>query len=146
MEIEIKTPLEKFRKFIIYNTCLSFIPKGYLYDVNVFPERSSERGEIYVEAASKIELARIRDIRFVKVMDVLGIIYKSKSGNTNLKWRQLKGNLGKLSGSVSPNSVVNLIESKVLTREYIERMMRERSVEEEGAETVEDVSSDEPQS
>lgn len=126
MEIDVKTALERFRMFIIYNTCLSLIPKGYLKDHTVFPERDADKGEIYVEAASKIELARIRDIRFVKAADVLGIIYRSKTGNTQLKWRQIRGNIGRLTGVASPNSIVNLLEAKVLTKEYIEEFLKQR--------------------
>lgn len=124
MEIDIKTTLERFRRFIIYNTCLSFIPKGYLKDPTIFPERSSDKGEIYVEAASKVELARIRDLTFVKAADILGVIYRSKTGNTHLKWRQIKGSIGRLTGVASPNSIVNLIEARVITREYVEEVLR----------------------
>ncbi len=124
MEIDIKTTLERFRRFIIYNTCLSFIPKGYLKDPSIFPERSTDKGEIYVEAASKVELAKIRDLTFVKAADILGIIYRSKTGNTYLKWRQIKGSIGRLTGVASPNSIVNLIEAKVITREYVEEALK----------------------
>lgn len=126
MEIEVKTALERFRMFIIYNTCLSLIPKGYLKDPTIFPERDPDKGEIYVEAASKIELAKIRDIRFVKAADILGVIYRSKTGNTYLKWRQIRGNIGRLTGVASPNSIVNLLEARVLTREYLEEYLRQR--------------------
>jgi hypothetical protein len=129
MEVDVKTAMEKFRLFVIYNTCLSHIPKGYLKDPTIFPERDADKGEIYVEAASKIELAKIRDIRFVKVADVLGIIYRSKTGNTYLKWRQIRGNIGRLTGVASPNSIVNLLEAKILTREYIEELVRQKSSE-----------------
>lgn len=129
MEIDIKTTLERFRRFIIYNTCLSFIPKGYLKDPTIFPERSSEKGEIYVEAASKVELAKIRDLTFVKAADILGVIYRSKTGNTYLKWRQIKGSLGRLTGVASPNSIVNLIEARVITREYVEEVLKELSTQ-----------------
>lgn len=127
MEIDVKTAIERFRMFVIYNTCLSLIPKGYLKDATVFPERDPDKGEIYIEAASKVELAKIRDIRFVKVADVLGIIYRSKTGNTNLKWRQIKGNIGRLTGVASPNSIVNLLEAKVITKEYLEEYLKQRA-------------------
>ncbi|MCS7094215.1 MAG: hypothetical protein NZ988_00160 [Thaumarchaeota archaeon] len=139
--IDVKTTLERFRRFMIYNTCLSFIPKGYLKDPTVFPERNSERGQIYLEAAAKIELAKIKDITFVKAVDVLGIIYASKSGNTQLRWRQISGSLGRLMGQASLNSVVNLIESKVLTKEYVEGLvshMQELRSEREGENSTED--------
>jgi hypothetical protein len=123
VQIDVRTPLERFRRFMIYNTCLSFIPKGYLRDPTIFPERSAEKGQIYLEAAAKIELAQIRDITFVKAIDVLGVIYNSKSGNTRLRWRQISGTLGRLTGIASLNSIVNLLESKVITREYVESLI-----------------------
>jgi len=125
VEIEIKTTLEKFRRFLILNTCYSFIPKGYLKDPSIFPERDSSPGRIYVEALSKLDLGVIRDIRFVKAYEVLGIIYCSKSGNTNLIWRQVKGALGKVSGKASPNSIVNLIEAGALPRSYVKQFLKE---------------------
>jgi len=129
MDIDVKTALERFRMFIIYNTCLSIIPRGYLKDPTIFPERDPDNGEIYVEAASKIELARIREIKFVKVADVLGVIYRSKRGNTYLKWRQIRGNMGRLTGAASPNSIVNLLEAGVLTRGHIEEFLKRKADE-----------------
>ncbi|MEM2990486.1 MAG: hypothetical protein QXQ02_04810 [Halobacteria archaeon] len=129
MEIDIRTTLERFRRFIIYNTCLSFIPKGYLKDPTIFPERSSEKGEIYVEAASKVELAKIRDLTFIKAADILGVIYRSKTGNTYLKWRQIKGSIARLTGVASPNSILHLIEARVITREYVEEVLKELSTQ-----------------
>ncbi len=64
---------------------MSFIPDGYFRDPEVFPEKEGETGSIYIEAADKVSLKRIRDITFVNARDILGIIYVSKSGNTKLK-------------------------------------------------------------
>ena len=125
VEIEIKTTLEKFRRFIILNTCYSFIPRGYLKDPSIFPERDTNPGRIYVEALSKLNLGEIREIRFVKAYEVLGVIYNSKSGNTSLIWRQVKGTLGKVSGIASPNSIVNLIEAGALPRSYVKQFLEE---------------------
>jgi len=129
VNIELKTTLERFRQFIILNTCRSFIPPGYLKDPSIFPERDPSQGLIYVEAVSKIDLEKIRDIRFVKVAEVLGVIYKSKSGNTDLKWRQIKGVVGKVVGEASPNSIVNLIESGVLPKSSIKKMIEQFTLE-----------------
>lgn len=129
VKIELKTTLERFRQFIILNTCKSFIPPGYLKDPSIFPERDPSQGLIYVEAVSKIDLGKIRDIRFVKVAEVLGVIYRSKSGNTDLKWRQIKGIVGKVVGEASPNSIVNLIESGVLPRNSIKKMLEQFALE-----------------
>ncbi len=131
MRIEVKTTLERFRQFIILNTCRSFIPPGYLKDPSIFPEREAEEGRIYVEAASKLDLGQIRNVRFVKVAEVLGVIYKSKSGNTDLIWRQVRGNIGKVSGEASPNSIVNLIEAGVIPKSMIRKMIQEFSSGEE---------------
>lgn len=127
VRIEVKTTLERFRQFVILNTCRSFIPPGYLKDPSIFPERDAEEGRIYVEAASKLDLGQIRNVRFVKVAEVLGVIYRSKSGNTELIWRQVRGNIGKVSGEASPNSIVNLIEVGVLQKSMVKKMIEELS-------------------
>ena len=84
--VTIDTPasLENFRKFIIASTCSSFAPQSYIEDSEVFAEREQNLGSIYVEAADKVTLKKIRDITFVNARDVLGIIYNSKTGNTSL--------------------------------------------------------------
>jgi len=125
VRIEVRTTLERFRRFIILNTCFSFIPKGYLKDPSIFPERDASEGRIYVEAVSKLDLETIRNIKFIKALEVLGVIYRSKSGNTQLIWRQIKGNIGKVTGEASPNSIVNLIEAGVLSRSMIRKMLDE---------------------
>ena len=94
--VAIDTPasLESFRRFIIGSTCRSYAPRSYLEDPEVFAEREDSLGSIYVEAADKVTLKKVRDITFVNARDVLGIIYNSKSGNTALKWRQIRKNNG----------------------------------------------------
>lgn len=129
VKIESVTMLENFREFLILSCCKSFMPPGYFKDQYIFPERDSSLGTIYIEAASKIELSKIRDITFTRVYDVLGVIYVSRSGNTNLKWRQSRGRMGKVSGEASSNSLVNLIDSRVLTRSYIEDRIRREKVQ-----------------
>ena len=62
-----------------------FIPEIYLRDYEVFPEREEGPGAIYIEAADKVTLKRIREMTFVNVKEILGIIYSSKSGNTQAK-------------------------------------------------------------
>ncbi|MEM4281305.1 MAG: hypothetical protein QW470_02740 [Candidatus Caldarchaeum sp.] len=130
--IDEKTHLEKFRQFVILNTCASYIPQAYLHDTSVFPERDSSQGTIYVEAVSKIPLKEMRDVRFVKAADVLGVIYRSKSGNTNLKWRQIKGVFGRVTGEASLNSLVNLLEAGVLRKDFIKKKLEEISLKEQG--------------
>jgi hypothetical protein len=129
--VAIDTPasLESFRRFIISSTCKSYAPRSYLEDSEVFAEREDSLGSIYVEAADKVTLKKIRDITFVNARDVLGIIYNSKSGNTSLKWRQLRRNNGKATGEASANSLTNLAESGVLTLDWVENYLKKKSEE-----------------
>jgi hypothetical protein len=122
--IETTSILESFRRFLINSTCLSFIPESYFRDQEVFPEKEGDYGSIYIEAADKVTLKNFRSITFINAKDVLGIIYLSKSGNTNLKWRQTRGSYGKVTGEASANSLVNLLESRVITREYAEELSK----------------------
>ena len=136
--VEINTPasLESFRRFVISSTCMSYAPRAYLEDSEVFAEREDSLGAIYVEAADKVTLKKIRDITFVNGKDVLGIIYNSKSGNTSLKWRQIKRNNGKVTGEASANSLTNLSESGVLTLEWVENYLKKKSEETKTEETT----------
>jgi len=87
-------------------------------DETVYPERSSDKGTMYVEAEDKETIQQIREIRFTRVSNVLGVIYNSKSGRTQLKWRHLKGRMGRLSGEASTNTLVNLFASRALSESY----------------------------
>lgn len=117
--IEAPCSLESFRRFIIISTCRSFIPESYMHDFEIFPEREEGPGAIYIEAADKVTLKKIREMTFVNAKEVLGIIYSSKTGNTNLKWRQTRRKNGKVTGEASPNALVNLVESEVITQEWV---------------------------
>ena len=118
VNVDTTSALESFRRFLINSTCASYIPESYLYDPEVFPEKDGETGSIYIEAADKVTLKKERYITFINVRDVLGIIYKSKSGSTNLKWRQIRGRGGRVTGEASTNSLVNLITAKVIDQDY----------------------------
>ena len=122
VHIETSASLESFRRFLINSTCYTFMPDSYLDDNEVFPEKDGETGSIYVEAADLVTLKKIRDISFVNARDVLGIIYTSRSGNTKLKWRQIRGRVGKVTGESSANSLVNLITAGVVTEEYAQKL------------------------
>ncbi len=124
VKIETTASLESFRKFIIISTCRSFIPESYLRDYEVFPEREDGPGAIYIEAADKVTLKKIREMTFVNAKEILGIIYSSKSGNTQLKWRQTRRRIGKVQGFASPNALVNLVESSVLTQEWVDNYLK----------------------
>ncbi len=127
--IDATCSLESFRKFIILSTCNSFIPESYFEDYEVFPERETSPGLIYVEAADKVTLKKIRDMSFVNAKEVLGIIYSSKSGNTNLKWRQVRRATGKVVGEASTNTLVNLTEAGVLTQDWVQGYLRKKAME-----------------
>ena len=130
VKIDASCSLESFRRFIVASTCSSFIPNSYHEDFEVFPERNEESGSIYVEAADKVTLKKIREITFVNARDVLGIIYNSKSGNTSLKWRQIRKQNGKVTGEASSNSLVNLAEGGVITMDWVENYLRKKNEEE----------------
>lgn len=121
--IDTTCSLENFRRFLIQSTCASFMPDGYFHDPEVFPEKEGETGSIYIEAADKVSLKKIRDITFVNAHDILGIIYVSKSGNTRLKWRESRGDQGKLTGEASTNSLVNLFSARVLSKDYTDQLL-----------------------
>lgn len=135
--IDAMCSLESFRKFIILSTCNSFIPESYLEDYEVFPERETSPGLIYLEAADKVTLKKIRDMTFVNAKEVLGIIYSSKSGNTNLKWRQVRRNTGKVTGEASTNTLVNLTEAGVITQEWVQSYLKRKSEEKQQVKTNE---------
>jgi len=136
--VTISTPatLESFRRFVISSTCKSYAPRSYLEDSEVFAEREDNVGAIYVEAADKVTLKKIRDITFMNARDVLGIIYNSKSGNTSLKWRQIRRMEGKVTGEASPNSLTNLAESGVLTSDWVENYLKKKAEESKTTETI----------
>jgi hypothetical protein len=94
------------------------MPRELDEDETVYPERSSDKGTMYVEAEDKETIQQIREIRFTRVSNVLGVIYNSKSGRTQLKWRHLKGRMGRLSGEASTNTLVNLFASRALPESY----------------------------
>ena len=129
VEIDAPSSLESFRRFIITSTCSSFAPRSYLEDPEVFAEREEDLGSIYVEAVDKVTLKKIREITFVNAKDVLGVIYSSKSGNTSLKWRQTRKNMGKVTGEASSNSLVNLAEGGVITLEWVENYVKKKQEE-----------------
>ena len=128
VEIDVTCHLEAFRRFLINSTCRSFIPESYLRDSEVFPEKEDDPGSIYIEAADKVTLKKIRDISFINVRDILGIIYTSKSGNSKLKWRQMRGPVGRLTGEASTNSLVNLSMARIITPQDVEEIMKRHGI------------------
>ena len=141
VNVDTTSALEGFRRFLINSTCASYIPESYLYYPEVFPEKDGETGSIYIEAADKVTLKKERDITFINVRDVLGIIYKSKSGSTNLKWRQIRGRGGKVTGEASTNSLVNLITAKVIDQDYAVELSNIENVDNDSNNEVEEIES-----
>jgi len=141
VNVDTTSALEGFRRFLINSTCASYIPESYLYDPEVFPEKDGETGSIYIEAADKVTLKKERDITFINVRDVLGIIYKSKSGSTNLKWRQIRGRGGRVTGEASTNSLVNLITAKVIDQDYAVELANIENVDNDSNNEVEEIES-----
>ena len=131
VQLDLTCNLEGFRRFLISSTCRSFIPESYLRDPEVFPEKQGDQGSIYVEAVDKVDLKKIRDIMFINARDVLGIIYTSKSGNTKLKWRELRGRTGRLSGEASTNSLVNLSMARIISPEDVESILANQGAEQQ---------------
>jgi hypothetical protein len=138
VHIETTASLESFRKFVIISTCKSFIPESYLRDYEVFPEREEGPGAIYIEAADKVTLKKIREMTFVNAREILGIIYSSKSGNTQLKWRQTRRKSGKVQGDASANALVNLVESGVLTQEWVNNYLKSVQPKEDNTSSLTD--------
>ena len=119
--IDLTCPLENFRKFLILSCCYSFVPKEYLEDKKVFPERVCGKGLVYAEAEDKVTLKKIRDVDFVRVENVVGVVYNSKSGSTKLKWEHKRGDIGRLVGEASVNAVVKLVEAGIITEEMFKK-------------------------
>lgn len=137
VNIDAVCDLDRFRRFMIMSTCQSYIPPDLDEDETIYPERSSDHGTMYVEAEDKETIQQMREIRFTRASNVLGIIYNSKSGRTQLKWRHLKGRIGRLSGEASPNTLVNLFTSQALLESYA-IAGREEEPEPEPAEQAEE--------
>lgn len=110
MEIEVYCTLEEVKNFLIESTGKRKFPARYREDPTIMFERRNEIGKVYIESEVKEDIEEIEDIVVIKVKNVLGIEYRSKSGRTNLKWRQLYKNFGKLYGKASGNTLVNLYE------------------------------------
>ena len=134
VQLDLTCNLEGFRRFLVNSTCRSFMPESYLRDPEVFPEKEGDQGSIYIEAVDKVDLKKIRDVTFINARDILGIIYTSKSGNTKLKWRQLRGRIGRVTGDASGNSLGNLVMARVISPDDVEAIMSTQTQEGEGAE------------
>lgn len=61
VKIDSVCDLDRFRRFMIMSTCQSYIPLDMDEDETIYPERSSEKGTMYVEAEDKETLQQILD-------------------------------------------------------------------------------------
>jgi hypothetical protein len=61
-------------------------------------------------------------ITFARVSEVLGIIYTSKSGRTQLRWRSVRDDMGRLTGDATTHSLVNLFTTQILDESYVEEV------------------------
>jgi hypothetical protein len=136
VQLDLTCNLEGFRRFLVNSTCRSFMPESYLRDPEVFPEKEGDQGSIYIEAVDKVDLKKIGDITFINARDILGIIYTSKSGNTKLKWRQLRGRIGRVTGDASGNSLGNLVMARVISPDDVEAIMATQQPEGEEAQAM----------
>ncbi len=131
VQLDLTCNLEGFRRFLINSTCRSFIPESYFRDPEVFPEKEGDQGSIYIEAVDKVDLKKLGDITFINARDILGIIYTSKSGNTKLKWRELRGRIGRITGEASGNSLGNLVMARIISPDDVEAIMASQQPGEE---------------
>ena len=113
MKIEVYCTLEEMKRFLIESTCKDRLPEKYIEDKNILFERRQDIGRIYIEAEYKKDIDEIDELAIVEVKNVLGIKYRSRSGRTDLTWRQIYGELGKLYGKASGNTIVNLLEAGI---------------------------------
>jgi len=97
----------------------------------MFPERDTGPGDIYIEAVDKLMVKKLKEITFVNAKEILGMIYSWKTGNTILKWRQLKNKNGKVIGEASHNALANVVESGVLTKQWFEHYLMSQKQDEE---------------
>jgi len=136
VQLDLTCNLEGFRRFLINSTCRSFMPESYFRDPEVFPEKEGDQGSIYIEAVDKVDLKKMKDVTFINARDILGIIYTSKSGNTKLKWRQLRGRIGRVTGEASGNSLGNLVMARVISPDDVEEILASQQPQERGESQV----------
>lgn len=109
--IETISPLENFRKFIIFSTYRSIISITYENNPYTFPERQTEHGDIYIEAIEKFSAKKLK-IAFVKARETPTLIYVSKTVGPISKWRQIRKNSVKDKDDAFNNALINLLVSK----------------------------------
>jgi hypothetical protein len=96
----------------------------------MFPERDTGPGDIYIKAVDKLMVKKLREKTFINSKEIFGIIYSSKTGNTILKWRQLKNKNGKVIDQASPSALSNLVGLRVLTKHWFEHDLKSQKQDE----------------
>lgn len=124
VSIDQSCTLQDIRRFLILSCCYSFIPKEYLEDQTVFPERVDGQGLVYTEAEDKVTLAKVGEIQFVKAENVISVTYTSKSGGTRLRWDRTEGKKGRLKGAVTTNSIIKLIDAGIITPQTVRKQQK----------------------
>jgi hypothetical protein len=102
--IEGRCSYNAFRRFL-FKSAYPQATRELLENPRILIERDTNPGQIHVEADGKDILFEAEDgIRIVSVKHVLGVIYHSRSGNTELRWRDDKPR-GRLWGHVTRRSL-----------------------------------------
>ncbi len=97
-----------FRRFLFRSTHQQAI-KEFMQNPHILIEREGDPGQIYVEADGKRILHEAEDgVRVISARYVLGIIYHSRSGKTELFWRD-DTSAGKIWGRVTRKSLGMLL-------------------------------------
>jgi hypothetical protein len=110
--IEGRCGYNAFRRFLFKSTYPQAGPE-LIENPRILIERDMNPGQVYVEADGKEILLEAEDgIRIVSVKHVLGIIYHSRSGNTELRWRDDKPR-GRVWGHVTRRSLGLLLSRNV---------------------------------
>jgi len=126
VSIKVSCSLKALRRFLILSCCESFMPEEYFDDEEVFPERLGEQGLIYTEAEDKVTVQKLHEVQFVRAKNVIGATYNSMSGSTKLRWEHTVRDAGKLSGEVSINAILKLVEAGVISQLGFQRLQGSR--------------------
>jgi len=112
VEIEGESGYNAFRRFL-FKSAYPHAARELLQNPQILIERDENPGQIYVEADGKGTLYQTEDhIRIIGVKHVVGVIYHSRSGNTELRWRDNKPT-GRVWGHATRRSFATLLSCNV---------------------------------
>jgi len=104
-----------FRRFLFKST-YSQATRELIQNSRILIERDGNPGRIYVEADGKSTLYQAENgIRIISARHVVGIIFHSRSGKTELYWRDNKP-AGKIWGHVTRKSLAMLLSCNIHLR------------------------------